>query len=259
MSDTSTCRICGGKRGIFDSATIMHKYQIDYFRCSNCGFINTEEPYWLEEAYSSAIADSDIGLLKRNNEICDKTCAIINLLFKDANSFLDYGGGFGIYTRLMRDNGFDFEWYDAYCENIFAKGHEKSKKEYDVITCFEMFEHVYEPEELVSKLISMGKNILFTTELNSFDNPRKTDEWWYFCTDHGQHVSIYTQESLKILAQKNGRFYANCGNIHIFSEDRMNSVLLKVCNKQRKLINKYVKRNSLLGADYKSLTGKELV
>ena len=35
---------------------------------SECGFIQTEEPYWLNEAYAKALVAADIGVIK---EICE--------------------------------------------------------------------------------------------------------------------------------------------------------------------------------------------
>ncbi len=42
--------------------------------------------------------------------------------------FLDYAGGYGVFTRLMRDIGFDFYWHDPYTQNLFANGFEKDIK-----------------------------------------------------------------------------------------------------------------------------------
>jgi len=59
------CKVCDHRTENLSRATIANKFVIDYFRCPNCGFIQTEDPYWLEEVYSSPIADTDIGLLQR--------------------------------------------------------------------------------------------------------------------------------------------------------------------------------------------------
>lgn len=49
------CNICNNEANFFSNNTVLNKYDIDYFKCSTCGFVQTEEPYWLEEAYSSAV------------------------------------------------------------------------------------------------------------------------------------------------------------------------------------------------------------
>ena len=49
------CKICDSNSHYFATAKVLQKYNVDYFQCSNCGFVQTEEPYWLDEAYSEAI------------------------------------------------------------------------------------------------------------------------------------------------------------------------------------------------------------
>ena len=75
------CPICDGEMSIFDEAMILKKYKVNYWECRECGFIQTDNPYWLNEAYSSAIVDADIGLA--NPSIGPKLDACINN-FSDA-------------------------------------------------------------------------------------------------------------------------------------------------------------------------------
>lgn len=76
------CKICGNKMENFDKAKILNKYDVQYYRCPNCGFICTEEAYWLDEAYSSAIASTDIGLIMRNILLTDKVSAVLKIILK---------------------------------------------------------------------------------------------------------------------------------------------------------------------------------
>jgi capsular polysaccharide biosynthesis protein len=87
------CKICGGNSYYFANAQILQKYDVSYFQCSVCKFVQTEEPYWLEEAYSKAIASSDVGLVYRNILMADITAKILYNFFDHNASFLDYGGG----------------------------------------------------------------------------------------------------------------------------------------------------------------------
>lgn len=48
------------------SALLLRSHEVDYYRCPNCGLLQTEEPYWRDEAYRDPIAVSDTGLLQRN-------------------------------------------------------------------------------------------------------------------------------------------------------------------------------------------------
>ena len=87
-----SCKICSFDCQHFDKAILMGKYEINYYRCPNCGFVQTEDPYWLPEAYSDAIADSDIGLIARNIHLSSIVDTILKIL-NPTSKLLDYGGG----------------------------------------------------------------------------------------------------------------------------------------------------------------------
>jgi len=75
------CKICGNNSiKVFDSE-ILHKYKIAYFQCEKCGFVQTENPYWLEESYGSPINLSDTGLLQRNIYLSRKISILLYFFF----------------------------------------------------------------------------------------------------------------------------------------------------------------------------------
>ena len=61
------CKICDGAVRHLFAKKVLHKYDVAYFQCLHCRFIQTEQPYWLGEAYEKAIARLDIGLVWRAN------------------------------------------------------------------------------------------------------------------------------------------------------------------------------------------------
>ncbi|MEP6487436.1 glycosyltransferase [Microcoleus vaginatus GB2-A3] len=202
----------------------MGKYDVDYFQCSNCGFVQTEEPYWLEEAYSQPIASSDVGLAFRNLSFSQITQKLLFNFFNHQSKFLDYGGGYGLFVRLMRDAGFDFYWLDKFCQNIFAQGFESdatANNQFELVTAFEVFEHLVHPIDELENLLKKSRNILLSTELLPESNP-KPDEWWYYVLHEGQHVSLYTAKALSIIATKfNLNFYSNGSSLHLLTEKEL--------------------------------------
>lgn len=87
------CPICDGEMSFFDEAMILKKYKVNYWKCRECGFIQTDNPYWLNEAYSSAIVDADIGLASRNYVMSELTAGILDVCLSDSKTHLDFGGG----------------------------------------------------------------------------------------------------------------------------------------------------------------------
>ncbi|WP_157135549.1 class I SAM-dependent methyltransferase, partial [Kamptonema sp. PCC 6506] len=215
------CKICESESFYFANANILNKYDAAYFKCTNCGFVQTEEPYWLEEAYSQPIAETDSGLVFRNYMLARIATNIITKIFNSNANFLDYAAGYGLFVRLMRDIRFNFYWYDKYCDNIFAKGWEanlQDDRQYELITAFEVFEHFVNPIDEINKLLNYSRNILFSTELLPENQP-KPQEWWYYAPHEGQHISLYTPKSLSIIAERLGlNLYSNGSSIHLLTE-----------------------------------------
>ena len=151
---TSICRICTKPVEVMFSAVLLQKYSTQYFKCSQCGYVQTEDPHWLEEAYESTITDSDAGMIMRNLWFRNITTTLIYLLFNNKGKFLDCGGG---------DVGFDFYCQDKHTENLFAKGFEFAESEnnpVELLTCFETFEHFVEPAVELEKLLNISRNNL---------------------------------------------------------------------------------------------------
>ncbi len=218
-------KITGGTTHLLFTAKVLNKYDVKYFQCTETGFIQTEEPYWLEESYSSAITKLDLGLLKRNIEFANITAPLIAQYYNPDKYFLDYAGGYGLFTRLMRDEGFDFYTTDKFCQNIFAENFDLvnniEKKSFEILTAFEVFEHLTDPYIEIEEMLSYSENVLFSTEVPplGIKNP---NEWWYFSPQIGQHVSFYTIESLEYIAKKfNKNLCTNGLSMHLFTAKKL--------------------------------------
>jgi hypothetical protein len=149
-----------------DKALIQNKYDVTYYICPHCEFIQTEKQYWLEEAYSKVISSMDTSIMSRNLYNADTLLLFIYYMDNKniENKYLDFSGGHGVFTRIMRDNGFDFYWYDKFAENIFENGFEGDINDrYQMITSFENFEHFAEPIFEIEWLIKITDILYFST------------------------------------------------------------------------------------------------
>jgi hypothetical protein len=217
-------KITGGPTTQIFTARVLSKYDVKYFRCNETGFIQTEEPYWLHEAYSSAIVSLDVGLAERNEKMVADTQKLLLKYYREANKFLDFGGGYGQFVRMMRDRGFNFYLFDEYAENLYARffsvdAGEFSLNKFDVITAFEVFEHLTDPFETIERLAGSTDSILFSTELSPAQSFSSSDDWWYFVPEIGQHIAFHTKDSLEYMGNKLGfNLYTNNTNLHLLTK-----------------------------------------
>jgi hypothetical protein len=225
------CKICGYEaQNIFDGR-ILGKYEAKYFHCQHCGFLFVENPErWLEEAYKESIASIDTGIMLRNNMIVVNLSMLLYFFLEDKENSecLDYAGGYGILTRLLRDAGFNFFWQDKYSPNLVAKGFEGDlSKQYEALTCFECFEHLVSPMEDIEAMIKLSKTLIFSTDLLPEPIPVQQN-WWYYTPQSGQHISFYSEKTLHFIAYKFGLEYLNILGFHIFTSSELSSMLKKI-------------------------------
>lgn len=216
------CRLCSGKTDQIFELKILNNYIVKYYKCTICELIQTEKPYWLKESYSSAIAKADTGILQRNIILSRKLATLIFFAFDKYSKFIDYAGGYGVLTRLMRDIGFDYYWEDRYAENLFAKGFEVNKSKYQIVSAFEVLEHIEHPiVQLKEILHDYGPDaIVFSTTL--YAEP-VSSKWWYFTPTTGQHISIYNRKTLEYIAKELGfNLYTDGRNFHMLSKRKLN-------------------------------------
>jgi len=212
------CPIDGAAMKPVFTATIRNRYSVQYYSCTACAYVQTEEPYWLEEAYNDPIADTDTGIMERNIHNAVRISAVLKLLNLDQEPLLDLAGGYGILTRLLRDVGFDCKWSDKFCDNLLARRFEASPDDRATALCaLEVLEHVVNPLEFLRDAIARhgARFLLFSTEeFKSLPDP----DWWYYSRETGQHISFYSLLSLKSLARQLGWHYTPLPrHLHLFS------------------------------------------
>lgn len=215
---SATCKICGDDATEAFRALVLGHCPARYLQCGSCGFLWAEEPYWLDEAYAEAISAKDFGIMRRNLQNARIASALITCLFDAGGPFLDFGGGLGLFTRLMRDLGYDFRWHDPYARNLVARGYEADLARRHVLaTAFETLEHLVDPVTETAALAASADSLLVSTELLPSPRPRP-EEWPYYGLAHGQHISFHTVASLRVLAERLGlRAYSDGRTYHLLT------------------------------------------
>ncbi len=241
------CRLCERDTKFKFSKEVLNKYEISYHECTNCLSLQTEAPYWLDDAYTCESEKFDTGKATRtllNFTVLPHLYSALGIS-KDVN-FVDWGGGTGLFARLMRDIGFNYKSYDKYAKNEFTQGYEINKKEaiVDAITLFEVVEHFPNPikdwEEIFN---SNASTIIFSTL--AYDG--NDSDWHYLSPENGQHVFFYSEKALSMLAEKNNYHAYKIDGYFLFKRTPLNKTQIdnlgaftsKKENLQEKTLNEW--------------------
>ncbi len=217
---SDACRVCGSPSCFVFTLPLLGN-AVSYFECKVCGYLQTETPYWLEIAYQHAINDLDTGIMFRNQVNAGRVTLTLLAYGLLDGRVIDHAGGFGILVRLLRDAGVDARWRDRYCENALARGFEADAGSFDLLTAFEVLEHLVHPVQEIEELLTVAPIVLVSTELiPTLETP--SSDWWYLGPEHGQHIGFFRLTTLKLIAAKLGCAFASDGHsVHLFSRKKI--------------------------------------
>lgn len=236
MNKNLICPVCSGASPLLDVVDfnktceeIKGKFfdlsgtPVYYALCGKCGFCFAPELLaWSPEEFKQRIYNEEYVLVDPDCIEARPRQNAENLIgsFGDrahAIKHLDYGGGNGQLSKLLNKANWQSTSYDPFINlNVDINGLGK----FDLITAFEVFEHVSDVKTLMSNLNTMlGPNgiILFSTLLTdgNIQKNRRID-WWYASPRNG-HISLFSRESLSILAKQYGlNFGSFSAGFHVF-------------------------------------------
>ena len=263
-SGNMACRVCGSASEKIFSAEILRKYQVDYCLCSQCGYLQMEDLSHLPEAYRNSINQSDVGLLARNYRFVEQLAPFFYFSGKTNGRFLDFGGGYGIFSRLMRDIGFPFYWDDPYTENLFVPGFESAiEGDFTAITALELFEHLENPVEILSQLLSHTDTVAIGTNLQECRGNARLEDWQYLGREHGQHIGFFSLKTMKYLANKFNLFcYGDGKYLTVLARRELSSFSLRMLGLRHRfsiILLEFVKHKMrpLIESDHAMMITKE--
>lgn len=222
------CYICNGELNLLGSIPFdknegilpcVDTTPIEYHKCSKCNFIcSLELLQWSAEKFKEKVynedyskVDTGYGGVRAANNV-----ELIRQICRNRVSHLDYGSGEGHLSDLLVKEGWDSTYYDPYTHPNRPKG------KFKLITAIEVFEHstnIFDTVKDIKSFLDRDGVILFTTRLADETTPI---DWWYICARSG-HIGILSQESLKIVAQRNNLFVSSADElVHILQPSRNN-------------------------------------
>ena len=220
------CRLCSGTIDSLFKKKVLGKYDVSYYKCSHCNSLQTEKPYWLDEAYKkNNLSNTDTGAAQRNLHNLAICYTISKLLC--AKNVIDIGGGDGLLCRLLRDYKINCYVKDKYAASTYAQGFtEENFNTPDLIIGFEVLEHYSNPKVDLEELFSyQPQALLLSTAI--FANQKQ--DWWYLSPESGQHVFFYSKKAMVMIAAKYKYELIVSGGYILFAKNL--SLLTKIASK----------------------------
>jgi hypothetical protein len=193
---------CECESVIFKPTGIM----VEYYICNNCNHLYAPDICkWNKKKFKQNIYNKKYAICDPDyKEVRPKES--FEFLIKEfgensiAIRHLDYGGGNGKLSKLMNKFGVRSTNFEP-----FSKKNNLPIKKFNLITAFEVFEHVPDPNitmQHVSKLIENSGIFIVSTQLNDKHiNDKGNLTWWYASPRNG-HISLFSKKSIGLLAKK---------------------------------------------------------
>jgi 2-polyprenyl-6-hydroxyphenyl methylase/3-demethylubiquinone-9 3-methyltransferase len=238
FADHAPCKCCGAQATRFGSVDFNKSCEdhrapplpaagipIEFLRCDACGFVFTvalddfTPDDFRRHVYNDGYAAVDPDF--QSARPANNAQWIAEVLFAGQKTLriLDYGGGDGKLAGLLGVAGFtSVTTYDPFYAS------ERPSGRFDVVTCFEVFEHTPTPFETVRDIRSFLADpglLVFSTLMQPPDIGAIGLSWWYAAPRNG-HVSLYSREAMTALLKRVGLKWGSFTEVaHVAFRGRM--------------------------------------
>lgn len=234
--NTPPCPVCQSETALLDVVDFSKSCEelngkyfvpiglaIYYAICRSCQFCFAPAMHrWTPQDFERHVYNDDYAIFDPDYQEVRPKAQVDLLLanFSDMASdhaHLDYGSGNGLLSSLLCDHGWKSTAWDPFTDKTVSI---TTLGTFDLITAFEVFEHVPDISGLMNNLVRLStaeSMIFFSTAISDGHiHPTRRLDWWYAAPRNG-HISLFSRRSLATLAARyQFNFVSFNNNFHAF-------------------------------------------
>lgn len=210
-----SCPFCGSSKlrrfSVQTNDPTIGPRRVSVVECRECitawqwpgGFTESDTKAYYQTQYTTGEASKYFDL-DYKSEISNIELDFVESVSKRPGSLLDVGAGAGIFVELAISRGWKARGLDlSFASNFVVQGTiDDITGKYDVITMWDVIEHVEDPENAIAKasekLAETGVLIIETGNYLSTDRILNESTWWGFHPDHRWfHAPIVIENLLR--------------------------------------------------------------
>lgn len=192
------CKLCQSKTNEFITLSNGHQY----FLCDVCDLVFLNPQFYLNDEQEKSRYDLHENSIENQSYVAMFEGFIAEAVtpFKTSvKKILDYGSGPGpVLVELLKQKGYEVKNYDP----IYARNEFEGEK-FDLITSTEVFEHFYNPQKEIEKIISLMKSGAYLSIMTRFLVDKDKFQSWFY-KDDPTHVCFYSLKTFDFLAWEHG-------------------------------------------------------
>jgi len=212
----NNCKICGHETRILKDPEL----KLNFYVCTNCNYTFKETSAIVSQKEEKSLYDHHINTMENEGYVnmFKRFLEAGVLPFKTTGKALDFGSGPGpVLYEILKQQGFDAHHYDPYYHDDLSV----FKRQYDLITSTEVFEHLSDPHAVIKKLcdaLNPGGVLAVMTSFKTEDDATFL-KWWY--RRDATHIGFFTEKAFALLIKDYPlkTVYSNNKNIITFEKE----------------------------------------